>query len=113
MLLVLFQIKIGARMNSFQFFKPKREIKLNIAGSVCVVCKFNVVMKTVFVFAKPQTLVPVHSCFFPFVVPFHFCSGADKELHFHLFELAHAENKLPRYYFIPESFSCLCDTERK
>ena len=37
--------------------------------------------------------------------------GADKELHLHLFEFAHAENKLAGHDLVAESFAGLCNAE--
>src|SRR6476661_6551001 len=56
--------------------------------------------------------MPVQSCFLPIFKPFFLCTGANKELHFHLFKFSHAKNKLPCNNFIPECFTNLRNTKR-
>src|SRR5574344_1718730 len=55
--------------------------------------------------------MPFQARLFPLFKPIKFFSGANKELHFHLFKLAHTENELTGYYFISESFTNLSDTK--
>ena len=64
------------------------------------------------VIAEAQCLVPFQADFFPFLKPVEFGSGFYEELHFHLFELTHTEDKLTRYDFITECLTDLSDTER-
>src|SRR5258706_13849271 len=99
-------------MNTLYFFDPNGEIILNITGRIRVMCKLDVIVKTIFFFGKTKTQMPVQSFLFPVFIPFFLCSGTNKELHFHLFKLTHPENELPCYDFIPESFTDLCNAER-
>src|SRR5690606_18056551 len=39
-------------------------------------------------------------------------SGFNKELHLHLFKLAHTKDKLTRHDFVSEGFAGLCNTKR-
>lgn len=55
--------------------------------------------------------MPGETGFLPELEPFHFCSRLHEELHFHLFELAHAEDELTRNNLVAESLANLCDTE--
>src|SRR5690606_16850695 len=70
----------------------------------------------IFVFVKTKPVsgcskrqMPIHSLFLPVFVPLHLGSGRNEKLHFHLFEFAHPEYKLPGYDFIPEGFTDLGD----
>src|SRR5690606_35542681 len=87
------------------------EVELNISGSICVVRQFIMIVKTVVTISKTKRLVPFDTLFFPVFVPLHFFTGANKELHFHLFELTHTEDKLARHDFVTESFSGLCNSK--
>ena len=69
------------------------------------------IVKPVFVLRDAQTEVPLHAGVLPVLVPFLLGPGADKKLHFHLFELPHPEDKLPGNDLIPEGFADLGDTE--
>ena len=70
-----------------------------------------VVVAVLFV-AQAQRLVPAQAPFFPLLEPLEFLAGAYKELHFHLFELAHAEYELTGHDFVAESLAYLSDAER-
>src|SRR5579862_4449521 len=69
-------------------------------------------MKTVFMLCKTKAEMPFHSCLFPICIPFHFFARSDKELHFHLLEFAHSENKLAGHYLIAKCFARLRNTKR-
>src|SRR5687767_3545020 len=74
--------------------------------------KLHMVVVAQFLCRDTNTLMPFLSFIFPEVVPFHLCAGANEKLHFHLFKLTHAENKLAGNNFITESFACLRNTKR-
>ena len=74
--------------------------------------QFFVNVETVIFFAEAEQLMPAHPGGFPFFEPFQFGAGTHEELHFHLLELAHAENELPGYDFVPERLTDLCYSER-
>src|SRR6185437_8397527 len=97
-------------MDTFQFFKSKRKFKFDINCCIGIMCKLYMIMKPEFLCRNTQAFMPFHSFCFPIVVPFHFCSGLHKELHFHLFKFTHSENKLACYNFIAECFASLCNS---
>ncbi len=55
--------------------------------------------------------MPIQSALFPSFIPLHFSAGAHEELHFHLFELTHAEDELTRHDFISKGLTYLCNTK--
>ena len=56
--------------------------------------------------------MPFQACLLPVFEPFEFLTGTHEELHLHLFELAHAEDKLTGHNLVAESLANLCDAER-
>src|ERR1051326_8623465 len=56
--------------------------------------------------------MPFHSFLFPVFIPLFLCSWTNEELHFHLFKLSHAKNKLPCYDLITKCFPYLCNSKR-
>src|SRR5664279_5711011 len=98
-------------MYSFHFPETKGEMKLYITGCIRIVREFVMIVKTVFFITHAQGLMPAKSLFFPVIVPLHFFSGLDEELHLHLFKFTHSENKLPGNDLIPESLACLCNAK--
>src|SRR3990167_5553793 len=99
-------------MNSFQFFETHWEIKLDIGSCISVMCQFDMIVLTVILIAQAQFFMPVQARCFPVIVPLHFFTRTHKKLHFHLFELAHTEDKLARYDLVPERFSDLSNSKR-
>ncbi len=69
--------------------------------------QFNMIVETVILITQTKRLVPFDSVIFPVLVPFHFFSWTNEKLHFHLFEFAHAKNKLTSNNFISEGFTNL------
>ena len=59
-----------------------------------------------------QADVPVAPLVDPILVPFFVGSGLDEEFHFHLLELARAENKISRCDLVAEGLSNLPDSKR-
>ena len=98
-------------MDTLHFLEAKRHLKLDVGSGIGVVGKLLVVMIAVFLIAETKSLVPFQACLFPALEPLEFLSGAYEKLHFHLFELAHAEDKLTSHNLVAECFSYLCDTE--
>src|SRR5678816_2244876 len=99
-------------MNAFHFLKTNRKIIFYVAGCISIMCKFNMIVKTIFFPRNAKAQVPPHSFFFPELIPFLLCAGPDKELHFHLFKFSHSENELPGNDLITKCFSNLSDTKR-
>ena len=56
--------------------------------------------------------MPLHTGFLPLLEPFHLGARLHEELHFHLFELAHAEDELTGYNLIAESLAYLGNAKR-
>ena len=110
--LMLREVEVGTGVDSLHFLETERHFKFDVGGGISVMGKFVVVMETIFVVAETESLVPTKTCLFPVFEPFEFFTRANKELHFHLFELAHAEDELTGYDFVTESLAYLCDTER-
>src|SRR5690625_7441258 len=69
--------------------------------------KIIMIIESHFLCRKTQRLVPLHTYFFPVLIPFHFGSRRDEILHLHLLKLLHAENKLTRNVFISGCFTYL------
>src|SRR5690606_8574685 len=110
--LVAFQVKICTGMNTFHFTETKRKIIFNIQSCIGIMCKFYMIVETVFGRISSQRKVPVQAFFFPVFVPLHLYTRTYKILHFHLFKLAHTENKLSCNDLVTESFTDLCNPER-
>src|SRR5690606_6597147 len=109
---MVFQIKISSAVYPFYFSESHREIKFYIAGGICIVSKFNMVVEAVFFSRNSQSEVPFHSFFLPVFIPFFLRTRLNKELHFHLLKFTHAKDKLTSNNFISECFSSLCNSER-
>ena len=105
------EVEIGAGVNSFHFLEAERHLEFNIRSGIGIMSQLIVVVETVFLVAKSEGFVPFQAELFPEFKPLHFLTRANKELHFHLFEFAHAENKLTGYYLISKCFSDLGNTE--
>ena len=71
-----------------------------------------VVVEAAVRFGKPNSLVPAHAVFFPVCRTTSFRCRAEQILHFHLLELAHAEDELPGHDLVAEGFTDLGDAER-
>ena len=62
-------------------------------------------------FFQPQRQQPFPAEPFPVGEPFQLRTGFAEEFHLHLFELAGAENEVPRRDFVAETFTDLADAE--
>ena len=107
-----FQVKVRAGMDTFYFLEPEREFIFDVRGGIRVVSQFLVIVETIVFSPEAESLMPAHAGFFPFLEPLQFRTGTYKELHLHLLELAHTENKLASHDFVAERFTDLSDTER-
>src|SRR3712207_1102725 len=99
-------------MYTFHLLESEWHVELYVGGSIGIVCQFVVVVETVVLCTESKSLMPCHAAFFPFLEPIEFCSRLYEELHLHLLELAHTENKLACYYLIAECLSYLCYSKR-
>src|SRR5690606_32892142 len=103
------QIKVRAGMDPLQFLEPKGELKFYIRGGIGIMGQLLVIVETVVSFAHPQGQMPVHPSFLPSLIPLLLASRGNEELHFHLFELPHAEDELPCDDLIAEGLPGLGD----
>ena len=69
-------------------------------------------MEAVVFFAQSQREVPLKTGLFPVLIPLLLGTRLDKELHLHLFELTHTEDKLACYDLVAEGLSCLGNPKR-
>ena len=109
---MLRQVEVSTRVNTFHFLESERHQEFNISSRICVVSQFIMVMITIACISETKSLVPFQTDFFPFLEPVEFGSRFYKELHFHLFELTHTEDKLTGNDLVTESLTNLCNTER-
>ena len=71
----------------------------------------RVVEQTEIVWIDTKVYIPVVTLVDPVVVPLLVFTWLDEEFHFHLLELAGAEDKVSRSDFVAETFSHLADAE--
>src|SRR5450759_5027153 len=109
---MLFQVIISSGMYSFNLFKHEWEFIFDVSCSICIMSKFNMIVKTVILTSKTKRLVPFHPYLFPFFKPIQFTPRLYKELHFHLFKFSHPEDELSGNYFIAKRFSYLSNPKR-
>ena len=98
-------------MHAFHFLEAEGHLELDVAGGVGIVREFLVIVEAIVLRAEAEGLVPGHAAFFPVGKPIQFGARLDEELHFHLFELTHAEDELTGYDLIAEGLTDLCDAE--
>ena len=108
---MLAEVEVRAAVDALHFLETEGHVEFDVRSCIGIVCQFFVVVETVVFSAESQGLMPCHACGLPFFEPFEFGSGLYEELHFHLFELTHAEDELACYDFVAESLSDLCDAE--
>ena len=98
-------------MDTLYFLEAEGHKEFDVSSGVGVVGQFVVVVVAVFLIAHAEGLVPFKTPFFPLREPFEFLAGTYEELHFHLLEFAHTEDKLACYDFVAECFADPGDTE--
>ena len=98
-------------MDAFHLLEAERHAEFHIACGVGVMGQFLMVVEAVVFCAEAQSLVPCHTGILPGFKPFQFGAGLHEELHFHLLELAHTEDKLAGNDFVAESLAYLCNAE--
>ena len=103
-LLVTFQVKVRAGMDSFHLFKAEWETEFYVCGCICVMRQFLMIVESVFLRSESQRLMPAHTSLFPFLEPVEFTTGAYEKLHFHLLEFTHTEDELTCHDLVTESF---------
>ena len=87
-------------------------MEFNIGSGIGIVSQFVVVVEAIVLCAEAQCLMPCHTGLLPFFKPFQFGTGLHEELHLHLFELPHTEDKLACHDLVAESLTNLGDTKR-
>ena len=108
---MLTQVKVGTRVNTLHLLEAERHVELDVGSCIGVVSQLVMVVETVVLSTEAQILMPLHTCLLPFGKPIQFCTWLDKELHLHLLELAHTEDKLTGNNLIAESLTYLGDSE--
>src|SRR6056297_696358 len=98
-------------MDTFQFLKAEGKFKFNVERGIGIMGQLIMFMKTEFGFIYSQSFMPFVTNLFPVFKPFHFFTRSDKILHLHLLEFPHAEDELPSYDLITESFANLGNTK--
>ncbi len=108
------EIVICPVMYPFDLPPSEGEEELDIVCILCIVCKFSgfVLVKLELLSLHSEFDEPFETFLFPVGEPFFVCTGADEELHFHLFKFSRPEKKILRIDFIPECLPDLRDTER-
>ena len=92
--LMIAQVKIGPRVNAFQFLEAEGELELDVGGRVGIVGQLLVIMETVLLISQSESLVPLQAGLLPLGEPLQLRAGTHEELHLHLLELPHAEDEL-------------------
>src|SRR5699024_8413091 len=110
--LVVPEIEVGPRVDTFYLFESDGEIVFYVERRVCIMRQLHLLMNMVFAGRNAQAHVPPHPFLFPELVPFLLCTGPDKKLHFHLFELTHPENELSCNNFVTECLAHLRNSKR-
>ncbi len=108
---MLREVEVGSGVDTFHFLEAERHLEFDVGGGVGIVGQLVVVVVAVFFIAEAESLVPAQTEFFPGLEPFHFRAGAHEKLHFHLFELSHAEDELAGHNLVTEGLANLSDTE--
>ena len=88
-------------------------MELDICCCISIVSQLLVIVETIVVIAHTKTLVPCQTMLLPVLKPLHLGSWLAEELHLHLFELTHTEDKLTCNNLVTESLTNLADTERQ
>ena len=109
---MLAQVEVGTAVNTFHFLETERHFEFDISSGIRIVSQLFMIMITIFLVTQSQCLVPFQTSSLPFLEPFHFFARTNKELHFHLFELTHTEDKLTGNDLVTESLTNLSNTER-
>ncbi len=104
---MLGEVEVGAGMDTLHLLEAERHAEFDVGGSIGVVGQFLVVVEAVLFVAKAEGLVPFEAAFLPGLEPFDFLAGSHEELHFHLLELAHAENELACHNLVAEGLAYL------
>ena len=109
---MLAQVEPCTRVDPLHFFESERHLVLDVGSRVGIVCQLIVIVEAVLVRAKTKSLVPFHPYFFPVFEPIQLFTRYDEELHLHLLELPHAEDKLACHDLVTERFPDLRDPKR-
>ena len=108
---VLRKVEIRAGVYAFHLFEAEGHVELDVGGGVGVVRQLFVVVEAIVFVAEAKGEMPVEARLLPFLEPVELRAGLYEKLHLHLFELAHAEDKLAGHDFVAEGLTDLCDAE--
>ena len=73
-LLMLRQVEVSARVNTFHFFESERHQEFDISSGICVMSQFIVIVITIACIAESKSFMPFQTDFFPFLEPVKFSS---------------------------------------
>ena len=105
------EVEVRTRVDALNLLETEGEVVLNISCGVGIVGQLVVVVEAVVVVAEAQGTMPCHTCILPLVPPIHLSAGLHEELHLHLLELSHTEDKLTSHDLVTEGLTYLSDTE--
>src|SRR3989338_6135215 len=111
-LCMLGKIIIPARVNAFELLETERKIIFEIISLLGIKNQILMLVPTEIFCLHSEIEIKLEAVFFQFFIRFHFLRRVGEILHFHLFEFARAENKLPRRDLIAENLADLSDAER-
>ena len=106
------EVEIRTRVNTLNLFKSEWHLEFDISSGICIVSQFLVVVEAIFLISKSEGFMPTQAELFPMFEPFQFLTRTNEELHLHLFEFTHTENKLTSNDFISKGFTYLANTKR-
>src|SRR5690606_25407345 len=109
---MVFKVKIGAGVDTFQLFEAHWKVEFYITGGISIVRQFHMVMEAILGRVYTQVQMPFDALCFPVFIPLLLRAGANKKLHFHLVKFSHTKNEASVPKFITESFTNLCISKR-
>ena len=108
---MLREVEVRTAVDALHLLESERHVELDVGSSIGVVGQLVVIVEAVVLCAKAQVLVPLHACLLPLGKPLQFRAGLDKELHLHLLELTHTEDKLAGNNLVAECLTNLGNAE--
>src|SRR5258708_32062668 len=110
---MVLKIEVRAVVNPLELVPPERKLVLDVVGVGGVVRQFvlSVLMPAHLLRPDPQALQPLEALGPPELEPFAFAARLHEELHFHLLELARAENEIARRDLVAKRLPDLRDAE--
>ncbi len=110
---MLREVIVGTAVDTLDLLEAERHLELDICSCVGVESKLLVVVETIVLIAHAECLVPSQAGLLPIFEPVHLRAGLAEELHLHLLEFAHTEDKLTGNDLVAESLTNLSNTKRQ